>query len=525
MASTKQSGLEFGLPGLEHFTAQDYIQLFYRRKTLIIFVAFLVGSLVSLVGYFIPNIYRATTVILVDPRKVPDNYVASTVSSGVADRLATLRQQVLSSTRLTQVMDEMKLYPELRNHKTQDELVELMRKNIEIEVVASASGDRGLGAFRISFESNNRTQSSQVTNRLASLFIEENIKAREQEVLGTAEFIDRELEDAKKDLQAKEDKIRQLKTQYVADLPESQTMHVQALNSLQLELRSEIDAINRAQQQKVYFQSQLLTAPQVVNLDRDSAASELLPLQTQLGQAQTQLETIQRRYGPDHPDVIKKSLEVKALENRIREAKEVTGERRPQKVPVKSQNPVIESQIAAADEEIKSHTQRQSEIKQQIAYHQSKLERIPVLEQQLASVTRDYENARDHYKLLMDRKFSADMSSSLETYQKGERFIVLDPAEVPEKPYRPNRPLIDAAGLATGFVLGIALALLLEMMDPTLRTVRELKALVPVPVLGEIPVLEGRGEQQRNRIRHWIGAISCVGCALLFAALVFITRN
>src|SRR5439155_17723159 len=153
----------------------------------------------------------------------------STVSSGVADRLATLRQQVLSATRLTQVMEDLKLYTAMREHHTPEELVEMMRKNIEIEVGASG-GDRGLGAFKISFQSSNAGQSAEVTNRLASLFIEENVKARAQEVQGTADFIDRELEDAKKDLQKKEDEIRQLKSQYVSDLPESQTVHVQAMN-------------------------------------------------------------------------------------------------------------------------------------------------------------------------------------------------------------------------------------------------------------------------------------------------------
>jgi polysaccharide chain length determinant protein (PEP-CTERM system associated) len=345
------------------------------------------------------------------------------------------------------------------------------------------------------------------------------VQARQQEVAGTAQFIDRELEDAKKDLAEKEEKIREIKSRYIADLPESQTVHLQALNSLQLDLRSETDAISRAQQQKVYYQGQLLAAPQVVDLDRSGEASEVFPLQMELAKAQSQLDTLKTRYGPDHPDVVKKTAEVKDLQLRIREAKEEGSDRRGARPAPKSNNPVLESQIAAIDEEIKTRTKRVSDIQAQMAYHQSKLERIPVLEQQLASVNRDYENARDHYKLLLDRKFSADMSSSLEDFQKMDRFIVLDPATAPSKPISPNRSLLSGGSLAFGLALGLIVAVTREMLDPTIKTSRELKELLGFPVLAEIPALVTRDDEQRVRFRNWLSATACVIAALAFVAI------
>lgn len=523
MTTNKDATSGLGIPGLEHLTLSGFLHLLRRRIWSIGLSTFAFGILAVAIAHFIPNRYLSTTVIMVDPRKVPDNFVAPTVSTSVSDRMATIRQHVLSSSNLTKVINEMNLYPDLKGRRTQEEIVQIMAKNVDIQVAAPSS-DRGEGTFKLSFQSDNAQLAAKVTNRLASGFIEQNVKAREDEVQGASEFIDRELAEAKQDLQQKEDKIRQIKSQYVADLPESQQMHIQALNTLQLDLRSEEDAINRAQQQKVYFQSQLINEPQVVNLDGSSEKSGLVPLQTQLAQEQTQLDTLRTRYGSSHPDVVKKTAEIKDLERRIREARDENPERRTAKPAGKARNPVLESQISAIDEEIKTRTKRELDIKKQVDYHQSKLERIPVLEQQLASVTRDYENARDHYKLLMDRKFAADMSSSLENFHKNERFIVLDPAQVPARPYSPNRPLIDAAGLAFGLAFGLVLALGREMLDPTVKTAKETRSTLGIPILAEVPVLMTEKDRRSERFHALLGAASCAATALMFVVFAYIEQ-
>jgi len=517
MATNNEFSTGLGLPGLEHFTPRDYWRLVTRRKWQIVLLTLIMGVAAAWLARSMPNTYRATTVIVVDPRKVSDNIVAPSVSASVADRMATLKTQILSSTNLMEVIDEMKLYPTLRAKKSSEELVALMTRNIDL-VIAPPS-DRGEGTFKISFQSNNANEAAAVTNRLAARFINNNVQARQKEALGTADFIDRELEDAKRDLAEKEGKIRDIKSRYISDLPESQTLHVQALNSLQMDLRNESDAISRSQQQKLFYQSQLLAAPQVVDLDRTGEASEVVPLQMELAKAQSQLDSLRTRYGPDHPDVVKKTTEVKDLQRRIREAKDEGSERRATRPAPKARNPVLESQVAALDEDIKNRTHKQADIQTQIAYHQSKLERIPVLEQQLASVNRDYENARDHYKLLQDRKFSADMSSSLENFQKSDRFIVLDPARVPAKPVSPNRPLINGAGLAFGLALGLIVAVSREMLDPSIKTAREVKELLGITVLAEIPALVTRQDARRQRVRALVSLTASLIFAVTFVVI------
>src|SRR5215831_14600236 len=255
-AMSDQNG-PMNLSGLQFFTFRDYARMLSRRKWFVIVVTFAFAVTVAIVTYFIPNSYKATTVILVDPQKVPDYYVNSTVTTSVVDRLATLRQQILSETRLSQIIDEMGLYQKLKNKVPQEELVKRMQLDILVEVGASPKGEKTLGSFSVSYFNSNANLAARVTNRLASLFIEENIKGREQAVQGTADFLTRELEDAQKELKDKEERITALKAQYVGELPEAETSDVQALTSAQIQLQSERDAIIQAQQQQVYLQSVL----------------------------------------------------------------------------------------------------------------------------------------------------------------------------------------------------------------------------------------------------------------------------
>jgi polysaccharide biosynthesis transport protein len=508
-----------GLSGLEFFSPRDYVRVLARRKWLIILVTLGFAVAASTVICFIPNSYKATTVILVDPQKVPDYYVNSTVSASIIDRLATLRQQILSETRLSQIIDEMGLYKELKNKLPQEELVRRMREDIMVDVGLTPKGEKTLGAFSISYFSSNPNVAAQVTNRLASLFIEENIKGRAQAVQGTADFLTTELEDAQKDLKIKEEQITALKTHYVSELPESESSGVQALTSLQIQLQSEREAINQAQQQQIYLRSMLGENPAIVNLDTQQSSGDD-SAQSQLSQLQGELDDLRKRYGPKFPDVLKKEIQIREVENRIAEAK-AQGGPAPTGKPtrVRTRNPVVESQLAKLDDVIHQHEQRQKEINGQIAVRQSQLERIPLFQQRMSSVMRDYQAAQDHYKYLLERKFSADMATDLEVRQKGERFEVLDPAQVPYKRYRPNRPLFNLASLAAGILVGFASALGLEVLDTSLKTEREVVSELGAPIFGEIPWLPTKSENLR-KFRRTIYA--CAGTSALASVYLFI---
>jgi protein tyrosine kinase modulator len=512
---------EFSFGGLEHYTLSDYRRLILRRKWLIAFIALGVALSTAGVTFFLPNMYKGTTTILVDSQRVPESYIKSTVSTNVVDRLATLQEQILSATRLSQVISEMNLYRDLRAKKPQEEIIMRMRKDIQIKVQNLGKNDNDLGAFTISFDSRNPVEASRVTNRLASLFIEDNIKAREQQVLGTTSFLDRELDDAKKDLETQEQKIRDLKTQYSSELPESENVHVQAINSLQLEMRADMDDVNRAQQQKILLQAQMTEGPRIVNLDSD-IPPEVAALQALLQEEQGQFDQLRQRYGPDFPDLVKKSIEIQELEKKIAAAeKSYAGGKKstPKLAQAAPKNPVLASEIANLDQEIQKDNARMHDIQQMIAFHQSKLEKIPVFQQQMDAIMRNYTVARDQYMHLLNLKFNADMSADLEARQKGERFEILDPAQVPAIPDSPNRPLINLAGLAGGLAIGLSVAIGLELMDSTVKTEREIIAGLGSTIFGEIPWLPTKLEKKRQLARAAFAAMTTVA---LFGAYSFL---
>jgi polysaccharide biosynthesis transport protein len=513
---------EAALGGLEYYGFQDYKQLLLRRKWFIVSITFGIALITAVVVYFMPNAYKADTVVLVDPGKVPETYVKSTASVSANERLALLQEQILSNTRLSQVIDQMGLFANLKKTHTLEEILLLMREHIEIKPVTFTNSSHGLEAFTVSYTSQSAPTAARVANQLASSFIEENLRSREQQVMGTTEFFDRELEKAKEELDEKGRKLASLRAHYSAELPESQNAHLQGLASLQLEMRGEMDAVNRAQQQKVYLQSVLANSPTVVDLDSNGSTTESSGLEEQLARLQTDLDQLRSRYGPQYPDVLKRTKEIEDLQGQIKKEDKSTPANVAPAPAVKRQNPVIESQIAALDQEVQKHEEREKDLKSQIEYHQSALERAPGVEQQLAAITRDYQNAEDEYKNLQDRKFSADMSSDVETRQKAERFVILEPAQPPFRPYQPNRPLIDGLGLAGGLLVALALVLALELLDETMKTEREVGERFQVPIFGEIPWFMTKAAKRRRTIRAAFAVCGNTVLALGYAVLVAI---
>ena len=500
---------------------RDYLKMSKRRKwwigltTLAVFLSALVLAI------RLPNTYRAETVILVDPQKVPDSYVASTVSSSIADRMTTMQQQVMSPSRLQRIVDEMGLYPELRGQKTTEDIIRIMQGATAIEVLAP--GERRLSAFRIAFHGRDPVITAKVCNRLAALFIEENLQVRAQQFTGTAEFLESELQNTKQQLEVKERELGRIKSTFVLDLPESKQYHLEALTSLRTQLQTHVDRVSRAQQEKVYMQSLMVTANPTVDLDA-GAALGLSASATPLQRLEQQLASLRARYGPNYPEVRKLQSQVDEIKKNATETGQLTpaiqegsGGRRG------SRNPVLEAQLQKLDQEIDESTKAQAQLRDRINFHVSKLERVPIFEQQISGLMRDYDTLRTHYNSLLDKKLSAEMASELEARQKGERFVILDPAQVPQKPFSPNRTLLALAGLVGGLLAGICLAIMVEMTDQSVRTEDEVARILGKPILGDIPRIS-TPQQRRRDILRALSAITAtvVGSVSLGMLLSFV---
>jgi uncharacterized protein involved in exopolysaccharide biosynthesis len=401
------------------------------------------------------------------------------------------------------------LYASLQAKHNQSQIVAMMRKKISVDSTTSAPPARSLKSFNVSFSAPTPVVAAKVANRLASLFIEENLKVRGQQILGTADFFDRQLDKAKQDLDEKSQKLAQLRSRYAAELPESQNMHLQALTSAQLDLRGEQDAESRAEHQKTLLQALLAQSPNVVNLDTTGSTANT-GLEEQLERLQGEMDQLRSRYGPSYPDVLSKAADIQNVEQKIKEM-EKQGKTEAA-VNAKGHNPAIEGQLAQLDEEIRKHQAREAELASQIKFHQAAMENGPAAQQAMAEATNDVAVTSDRYKHLEDRKFGADMFSDVESQQQAERFVLLDPAQPPERPSFPDRGLIDGIAVGAGFAISLVLVLLLEILDATVKTEREVRDQLKAPIFGEIPRLTTKSESRRRR---WWNAVAATGNLVL----------
>ena len=229
---------------------EHYLQLIMHRKWLVLGTFVVVSVATYVVSSRLPNVYTSSTLILVDPQKVPESYVKSTVTGDLRNRLGTLQQQILSATRLQKIIDTLNLYPEQRKNMAREDVIAMMQKDVSVSIVSNYGGSQDLEAFRIGYRGAEARLVSQVANDLATQFIDENLKAREQQSTGTTEFLQNQLQESKKVLETQEAKLKEFKLKHIGEMPEQQSSNLQILGQLQSQLQLESEGLARAQQQR-----------------------------------------------------------------------------------------------------------------------------------------------------------------------------------------------------------------------------------------------------------------------------------
>jgi polysaccharide biosynthesis transport protein len=530
------------------------LRLILYRKWLICGIFVLVTGITIGVVQALPNIYTAQTLILVDPQKVPETYVKSTVTGSIRDRLSTLSQQILSATRLQKIIDTLNLYQAQKKKLAREEIISKMRKDISTTVVSDFGAGADLQAFRISYSGTDPRLVAQVTNQLANLFIEENLRAREQQSTGTTEFLENQLEETRKKLEGQEGQLRDFRLKHIGEMPEQQNADLQILGQLQSQMQLEGEALSRAEQQKTYLQSLETQAVPVVDLDGDSddagpapakaaapAAAAPAAKRSPLAEDKAKLAELLTRYKETYPDVIR--LKKRIQEEEAKESAAGTdvaaaapripvpppppppapaSAANPSVAPARHFNPVLQAQIESADAEIAKHRQETERLSKQVANYRAKLETIPVREQEITALQRDYEMTKGHYAQLEGASLSAETATQLEFRQKGERFIVLDPAIAPEKPSKPNRPLLEVAGAVVGLVLGVGIAMLPELFGMTIINTQDITSATNLVVLESIPVITTRSDKIARRRRALFATASAVLTTLAAGVILFL---
>ena len=487
--------------------AKDYLDIALRRIWWIVIPTILVTCIVTGVSLRMPKRYRSETLILVDPQKVPSDLVKSTVSGDVTDRLQSIGQEILSRTRLERIIEKFNLYSDHRKGHTQEEIVEMMRNDIAISVnIDTEHGSGKGGTFRITYQGSDPALVQQVTRQIASLYIDENLKVREQQAEGTADFIDSQLDKARKDLDEQDAKLKQFRSRFTGSLPEQQQTNLSLLGQYQSLLQANNDALQRAQEQETYLQSMIAAAPKAM----EKTVRTPSPLETQLNAKRAELIQAQQRYSPSHPDVKRLESEVAALQQKVKETEksEIVSNDTPDMTATQ-----LKSQLEAIESEIKLRNVRQQETEKKIRELESKVEMLPAVQEQFSQLTRDYDATKANYEALQQKKSQSDIAADMERHAKGEQFVILDPASYPEKPFSPNMPMLNLGGLGAGLALGCALAFLMELRDKSIHTATDMAYYTNIPVLGELPVIETAASLKlaKKRLRlYWAGAFAFI---------------
>ncbi|MBI5235096.1 MAG: hypothetical protein HY886_02475 [Deltaproteobacteria bacterium] len=445
----------------------DYLEIVKRRKWLIAVPLLAGAGAGAVIGYAMPAYYRSTTLIMVDEQQVPQSYVTPTDTTPIEKRLSAINQQIMSRTQLEKIVDDFKLYETGQAAQpaglkarlkatlgmtaskplTKEDAVEMLRSDIGINVVDVGGGKKLGNAFKISYSGSDPYLTMQVTNTIASLFIDENLKQRERYAEGTSDFLANELDKAKHELEQQEQTLRRFKESRMGSLPEQLDANLRTLDRLQTELQSVTGSL------KTTYVSEL-----------DRLKSELAALTA--------------TYKENYPDVV-------TLKNRIKELEEQMTSN------VAAQPDATGKPVTDAPADIMSLKTREAKLRQQIKAYEARVETAPANEQRLADIKRDYSISLQNYQSLLEKKLGARLAENLEKRQKGEKFRVIDPANLPQRPYKPDRVSITFTGLAAGGVVGAGLALLFEFLNPAFRKPEELAGLFDKEVLAVIPHFTG----------------------------------
>lgn len=512
--------------GSEGPDIQRYLQVVRRRHLHFLVPFFLGWLLVWSASWVLPARYKSATLILVEQPTMPKNYVEPNVSDDLQNRLQSITQQILSRTRLLLIIDKLHLYANSRRHLTPDEKVDLMRKDIDIELVHDAQGQQ-ITAFKISYSAHDPHVAQQVTSELSNLFINENLKVRQQLSEDTTRFIGTQLENARASLAEQDAKVREFKGQHEGELPSQEASNLQILSGLQAQLQNEQDTLNTAKQQRVYLQTLI---EQYRTLHSASRSADGVPTSDdELDRLKSKLADLRSRYTDRYPEVealkeeIAKAEQAKSALNADPSAKASHGRQSTQADPSQSSAPLqLQSQLQANQAEITNREQSIAALKARVNDYQNRLNTGPAVEEQLADLTRGYDQSKANYDDLLKKQNESQMATSMEHMQQGERFSVLDPPSLPLKPSFPNRLIFCGIGLGLGLALGLAVVGAFEFMDDRLHSEKEIKLLLPIAILSEIPAIVSPLDVQQNKKRMLLGwTMAALAVATILAGSAF----
>jgi polysaccharide chain length determinant protein (PEP-CTERM system associated) len=481
-------------------TIDDYLSMLRRRVKLILIPTLLAPIVGFVVSLFVPAKYTSTALVLVEAQQVPTGVVQSIVTEDLGQRVATMQQQVLGVNRLRPMVDRLGL---ARGGKSVDEVIDDIRASMQVQAVltdlsqiANADGSKrkpgqatSVPGFTVSVTWSNAKEAQTICNELTSMLLTENQTSRERAAVGTTDFISRQLEEAKHNLDDQDAKMAVFKRQYAGQLPGDEDNNLKLLGTLNAQLDANTQNINRAQQDKSYTES--LLSQQIATWKSSQGTTNPQSLQQQLTTRQAQLLDLQGKYTADHPDVMKAKADIAELKKKLAEANSPAPDSTDNTDKGNLAEPPeirqLRLQVHQYSEMLGQATREQKRLADQIKLYESRVAISPDVEEKYKQLTRDYDTAQKFYADLLAKRSTSEMATDMERRQQGEQMRLSIPANLPDSPSFPNRFAFAGAGLGAGLVLGLALALWLELRDKSIRTEADVEASLQMPVLVSLP--------------------------------------
>lgn len=498
----------------------DIICIVKKRKLSLIIPFLTILIIAAVTSLLLPPIYISSSTILIEDQEIPTEYVQTTVTSYVEKRLQEIKQKIMSTSRLQEVIDKYELYVDLKKRKTKEEIIERMRRDINLELISAEVINQRTGqstsatiAFTLSYEGKNDPGKVQrVASVLASLFLEENIKVRERQVREASSFFEAEINKIEESFRGVEEKISLFKEKHINELPELMQVNMQDVHESEINMERTLEQLRSLKERKAQLTAQLAsTSPQIADQER-------------MSMLRLELNRLRTIYSEEYPDIIHVKSEIEEIEKRQSSHGSSNDADSDGRIPTNPAYISLSSQLSSTQSEISSLLKQLEKYENQSNVLRGYIKATPVVEKEYRKLLMERDSLKLKYDDLMQKYMEARVAQGLEKDQKGERFTLIDPALLPEKPYKPNRLVIFLIGIFFGAVCSAGLTAIMELTDDTIRDGKMLNSLAPYPVLSVIPILYTEKEITRQKGKRAtiiaLGVITAVVVPVAFHYLV-----
>lgn len=516
---------------------REYLAILRWRKGLILGVAATVAAIAAALAIGMPAVYRSTATILVQEQEVPPDLVRSTITSFADERIQVIGQQVMTRAVLLELVDKYGLYEKLRQRATNAEIVQRMRKDITISTIDANISDRRSGnrvnttiAFSISYDAPRPDQAQKVVEELTSLYLSENVKARQESISHTTAFLAQEADRIGRQIQEIEANLAEFKRRYADRMPDSSAANMQLAERVQSDLLRVEREISVLQDRKLSVEAQLQVVKPNAPPATNAAGERILSPEERLRALQAQHASASALYHDDHPDIRRMQREIAALKVEVGASGEPdaaapkgASKRAAVDAGQRPDNPAyiaLTSQLESTKRELSHLSALKDDLRAKQRAYDARVTQIPEIEREYRDLTRDYDNAQARYRDVKAKQMQAEVANELEKDSKAERFTLGEPANWPERPFRPDRPKIALIGLVASLGGGLGAAFLREAFDPSVKGPLELARLASVPILTAIPYIQTQGERMRLRRRTRMVASLAALLAIVFTLIV-----